>query len=103
MQAAIMVPGREGGVWDIREVQRPVVNAGHQRIRRGGVGLAAGADDVIAAVTQRRGDCFSDARRCAGDHCSFHVLVERNVPVTSRSEIGPGVTLASAAATRVGS
>lgn len=29
MQAAIMVPGAQGGVWDIREVQRPVVTPGH--------------------------------------------------------------------------
>ena len=33
MQAAIMVPGREGGVWDIREVQRPVVPPGHILVR----------------------------------------------------------------------
>ena len=29
MQAAIMVPGAEGGLWDIRDVQRPVVTPGH--------------------------------------------------------------------------
>ena len=29
MRAAIMVPGPEGGVWDIRDVQRPVVPPGH--------------------------------------------------------------------------
>jgi NADPH:quinone reductase len=29
MQAAITVPGRDGGVWEIREVQRPVVPPGH--------------------------------------------------------------------------
>ncbi len=29
MQAAIMVPGVAGGIWDIRDVQRPVVTAGH--------------------------------------------------------------------------
>jgi NADPH2:quinone reductase len=29
MQAAIMMPGADGGVWDIREVQRPVVPPGH--------------------------------------------------------------------------
>ena len=29
MQAAIMVPGAGGGVWDIRDVQRPVVPPGH--------------------------------------------------------------------------
>jgi NADPH2:quinone reductase len=33
MQAAIMVPGREGGVWDIREVQRPIVPSGHILVR----------------------------------------------------------------------
>ncbi len=33
MQAAIMVPGREGGVWDIREVQRPIVPPGHILVR----------------------------------------------------------------------
>ena len=33
MQAAIMVPGREGGVWNIREVQRPVVPPGHILVR----------------------------------------------------------------------
>ena len=29
MQAAIMVPGAAGGVWDIRDVQRPDVSPGH--------------------------------------------------------------------------
>jgi NADPH:quinone reductase-like Zn-dependent oxidoreductase len=29
MQAAVMVPGPQGGVWDIREVQRPIVPPGH--------------------------------------------------------------------------
>jgi NADPH:quinone reductase len=29
MQAAFMAPGAESGVWDIREVQRPVVPPGH--------------------------------------------------------------------------
>ena len=33
MKAAIMVPGREGGVWDITEVQRPVVPAGQILVR----------------------------------------------------------------------
>src|SRR5260221_5133967 len=33
MKAAIMVPGPEGGVWDIREVQRPVVPPGQILIR----------------------------------------------------------------------
>jgi NADPH:quinone reductase len=29
MQAAVMVPGPQGGAWDIREVQRPAVPPGH--------------------------------------------------------------------------
>jgi NADPH:quinone reductase len=29
MRAAIIVPGAQGGVWDIRDVQRPVVPPGH--------------------------------------------------------------------------
>src|ERR1700730_4736631 len=33
MQAAIMVPGPDGGHWDIREVQRPTVPAGHVLLR----------------------------------------------------------------------
>ena len=33
MQAAIMVPGAGGGVWDIREVQRPAITAGHILVR----------------------------------------------------------------------
>jgi NADPH2:quinone reductase len=33
MQAAIMVPGPEGGHWDIREVQRPTVPPGHVLLR----------------------------------------------------------------------
>src|SRR5436305_1448837 len=35
MQAAIMVPGPEGGRWDIREVQRPTVPPGHVLLRVG--------------------------------------------------------------------
>ena len=33
MQAAIMVPGPQGGHWDIREVQRPTVPPGHVLLR----------------------------------------------------------------------
>src|SRR5712671_3487121 len=33
MQAAIMVPGPEGGHWDIREVRRPTVPPGHVLLR----------------------------------------------------------------------
>jgi NADPH:quinone reductase len=33
MKAAIMVPGAEGGTWDVRDVQRPVVTPGHVLIR----------------------------------------------------------------------
>ncbi len=33
MQAAVMVPGRDGGHWDIREVQRPTVPPGHVLLR----------------------------------------------------------------------
>ena len=29
MKAAIMVPGPDGGTWDVRETQRPVVSPGH--------------------------------------------------------------------------
>ena len=33
MKAAIMVPGPDGGRWDVREVQRPVVPPGHILLR----------------------------------------------------------------------
>src|SRR5262252_6587645 len=33
MKAAIMVPGADGGSWDVRDVQRPVVTSGHVLIR----------------------------------------------------------------------
>jgi NADPH:quinone reductase len=33
MKAAIMVPGADGGTWDVRDVQRPVVMPGHVLIR----------------------------------------------------------------------
>src|SRR5690349_10408641 len=33
MQAAIMIPGPNGGNWDVREVQRPVVPPGHVLLR----------------------------------------------------------------------
>ena len=33
MKAAIMVPGPEGGTWDVRETQRPVVPPGHILLR----------------------------------------------------------------------
>lgn len=29
MQAAVMIPGPQGGVWDIRDIQRPTVPPGH--------------------------------------------------------------------------
>jgi NADPH:quinone reductase-like Zn-dependent oxidoreductase len=33
MKAAIMVPGADGGTWDVRDVQRPVITAGHVLVR----------------------------------------------------------------------
>jgi NADPH:quinone reductase-like Zn-dependent oxidoreductase len=33
MKAAIMVPGADGGTWDVHDVQRPVVTAGQVPIR----------------------------------------------------------------------
>jgi NADPH:quinone reductase-like Zn-dependent oxidoreductase len=33
MKAAMMVPGRDGGLWEIRDVQRPVVPPGHLLLR----------------------------------------------------------------------
>lgn len=33
MQAAVMVPGPQGGHWDVREVQRPAVPPGHVLVR----------------------------------------------------------------------
>jgi NADPH:quinone reductase len=33
MKAAIMVPGPDGGIWDVRDMQRPVVPPGHILLR----------------------------------------------------------------------
>ena len=33
MKAAIMVPGADGGIWDVRDVQRPVITPGHALVR----------------------------------------------------------------------
>jgi NADPH2:quinone reductase len=33
MKAAIMVPGADGGAWDVRDIQRPVITAGHVLVR----------------------------------------------------------------------
>ena len=33
MKAAVMVPGPDGGTWDVRDIQRPVVPPGHILLR----------------------------------------------------------------------
>lgn len=101
MKAAVMVPGPQGGVWDVREMQRPVVGPGLVLVRvhassinraefrrlhglrdgeaRTGGGDAAGeVVDIGAGVAGiKEGDRIM--ARCAGGFAEFALVDAREV------------------------
>ena len=80
MKAAIMVPGAHGGRWDVREVQRPVVTAGHLLVRVHASSLNRAEFRRLHTLRIRPGQTAPEARTGGGDAAGEVV------------EIGAGVT-----------
>jgi len=80
MKAAIMVPGAEGGSWDVRDVQRPVVRAGHVLVRVHASSLNRAEFRRLRTLRLRPGQAAPEARTGGGDAAGEVV------------EIGAGVT-----------
>jgi NADPH:quinone reductase-like Zn-dependent oxidoreductase len=67
MKAAIMVPGADGGIWDIRDVQRPVVTPGHVLIRVHASSLNRAEFRRLHTFRIRPGHSAPEARTGGGD------------------------------------
>src|SRR5215831_10309436 len=79
MKAAIMVPAADGGRWDIRDLQRPVVTAGHVLVRVHASSLNRAEFRRLHAMRVRPGQGAPEART-GGDDAAGEVV-----------EIGAGV------------
>src|SRR6516162_1837439 len=90
MKAAIMVPGADGGRWDVRDLQRPVVTAGHVLVRAHASSLNRAEFRRLHAMRVRPGKAVPEARtgirpgdrvmgRCAGGFAEFALLDAREV------------------------
>ncbi len=80
MKAATMVPGAEGGTWDVRDVQRPNITAGHVLVRVHASSLNRAEFRRLHTMRIRPGQATPEARTGGGDAAGEVV------------EIGPGVT-----------
>ena len=67
MKAAIMVPGVDGGRWDVRDVQRPVVTAGHVLVRVYASSLNRAEFRRLRTLRIRAGQAAPEARTGGGD------------------------------------
>ncbi len=67
MKAAMMVPGPQGGTWDVREVQRPVVTPGHVLIRVHASSLNRAEFRRLHTLRTRPGQPAPEARPGGGD------------------------------------
>ena len=67
MKAAIMVPGADGGSWDVRDVQRPVVTPGHVLIRVHASSLNRAEFRRLHTLRTRPGQPAPEARTGGGD------------------------------------
>jgi len=67
MKAAIMVPGVDGGRWDVRDVQRPVVTAGHVLVRVYASSLNRAEFRRLRTLGIRPGQAAPEARTGGGD------------------------------------
>src|SRR6516162_6132818 len=84
MKAAIMVPGADGGRWDVRDVQRPVVTAGHVLVRVRASSLNRAEFRRLHTLRIRSGQT-PEARAGGGDAAGEVVEIGRDV-----SGIKPG-------------
>jgi NADPH:quinone reductase len=85
MKAAIMVPGADGGRWDVRDVQRPVVTPGHILVRVHASSLNRAEFRRLHAMRVRPGETAPEARTGGGDAAGEVVEIGRDV-----SGIKPG-------------
>jgi NADPH:quinone reductase-like Zn-dependent oxidoreductase len=85
MKAAIMVPGVDGGRWDVRDVQRPVVTAGHVLVRVFASSLNRAEFRRLHTLRIRPGETAPEARTGGGDAAGEVVEIGRGV-----SGIKPG-------------
>jgi NADPH:quinone reductase len=85
MKAAIMVPGVDGGRWDVRDVQRPVVTAGHVLVRVYASSLNRAEFRRLRTLRIRPGQVAPEARTGGGDAAGEVVEIGRDV-----SGIKPG-------------
>ena len=67
MKAAIMVPGVDGGRWDVRDVQRPIVTAGHVLVRVYASSLNRAEFRRLRTLRIRPGQAAPEARTGGGD------------------------------------
>ena len=80
MKAAIMVPGADGGAWDVRDVQRPVITAGHVLVRVHASSLNRAEFRRLHTLRLQPGRAAPEARTGGGDAAG------------EVAEIGPDVT-----------
>src|SRR6266581_8104185 len=85
MKAAIMVPGADGGTWDVRDVQRPVITAGHVLVRVHASSLNRAEFRRLHTLRLRPGQTAPEAR--TGDGDAAGEVVEIGADVTG---IEPG-------------
>jgi NADPH:quinone reductase-like Zn-dependent oxidoreductase len=67
MKAAVMVPGADGGTWDVRDVQRPVVTSAHVLIRVHASSLNRAEFRRLHTLRARPGQPAPEARTGGGD------------------------------------
>jgi NADPH:quinone reductase len=80
MKAAMMVPGPDGGTWDVRDVRRPVVTAGHVLVQVHASSLNRAEFRRLHTLRLQPGQATPEARTGGGDAAGEVV------------EIGAGVT-----------
>jgi NADPH2:quinone reductase len=67
MKAAMMVPGRDGGVWEIRDVQRPMVPPGQVLVRVRASSINRAEFRRLRGLRSRPGGAAPEARIGGGD------------------------------------
>jgi len=80
MKAAIMVPGADGGAWDVRDIQRPVITADHVLVRVHASSLNRAEFRRLLTLRLQPGRAAPEPRTGGGDAAGEVV------------EIGAGVT-----------
>ena len=86
MKAAIMVAGADGGTWDVRDVQRPVVTPGHVLIRVRASSLNRAEFRRLHALHARPGQPAPEARTGGGDAAGE--VVETGAGVSTPGHVG---------------